>query len=212
VILCSNPTCINVSSVFVLSCGVEAFRWADPPSKEPYQLSIRLIFSEINCEWEAARRRTDKSHLKSLDIVRSVSDICIVIGRASHCKIMEPLSRWNNVSLTSDVSSSSMRIRFFVPLFWKSSLSGTFVQSSEMKSSRVSVFSASETDWYFSPLMMEQKGASETLDTNSTLTESSSLGVVAVKAWNHTYSQFSLFLYYSFYNLYRFHKNSNVIL
>jgi hypothetical protein len=111
--MCWNPTCMYVFSVFVLPFGVEAFRWADLLSKESYQLSMRLIFSEINCEWEPTRRRTGKSHLEPLYTDRNVSDICITIERTSDYKNMNPLSRWNTVSLTSDVSSAIFLIRFF---------------------------------------------------------------------------------------------------
>jgi hypothetical protein len=38
---------VCVYSVFVLSCVVATLRLADPPSKESYPLSIRLIFSEL---------------------------------------------------------------------------------------------------------------------------------------------------------------------
>jgi hypothetical protein len=43
-----------------------------------------------------------------------------------------------------------------------------------------------------------------------TLTERSSLRAVAVKASNHTYSELSLFLYYSLYNLYRSQTHNNI--
>jgi hypothetical protein len=48
--------CLSLSLFVVLSCVGRAFRQADPPSKESYQLSKRLIISENNSESEQVTR------------------------------------------------------------------------------------------------------------------------------------------------------------
>jgi hypothetical protein len=47
-----------MSSAFVCLCCpvyVVALRWADSQSNETYQLSVRLIISEVHCELKQAK-------------------------------------------------------------------------------------------------------------------------------------------------------------